>query len=240
MRYRVFVSAMAVSALLGAGAWASEKTVMVGGAAMFPSKDIIDNAMNSSDHTTLVAAVKAAGLVETLKGRGPFTVFAPTNAAFAKLCGKAAADLTGAPWAALWLTDAPPGDESSLTRLPQGKTRETIELARDGYWFRLLSLPILLIHPVDVGLEFFFPSTRESVLVWIAVQYTILVLPYIVVGLLSHKYRLITYLPIVIALSAVDFFVSLKALVSVMRRLYRPGAGEFSSSVWVSPERRPM
>lgn len=64
---------------------AQEKTVMVGGAAMFPSKDIIDNAVNSKDHTTLVAAVKAAGLVDTLKGAGPFTVFAPTNAAFAGL-----------------------------------------------------------------------------------------------------------------------------------------------------------
>lgn len=58
---------------------------MVGGAAMFKTKDIIDNAVNSKDHTTLVAAVKAAGLVETLKGAGPFTVFAPTNAAFEKL-----------------------------------------------------------------------------------------------------------------------------------------------------------
>ena len=62
-----------------------EKTVMVGGAAMYPSKNIIDNAVNSKDHTTLVAAVKAAGLVETLQGTGPFTVFAPTNAAFNKL-----------------------------------------------------------------------------------------------------------------------------------------------------------
>lgn len=58
------------------------KTVMVGGAAMYPSKDIVSNAVNSADHTTLVAAVKAAGLVETLQGIGPFTVFAPTNAAF--------------------------------------------------------------------------------------------------------------------------------------------------------------
>lgn len=58
---------------------------MVGGAAMYPTKDIVDNAVNSKDHTTLVAAVKAAGLVDTLKGAGPFTVFAPTNAAFAKL-----------------------------------------------------------------------------------------------------------------------------------------------------------
>ena len=60
-------------------------SVMVGGAAMLPTRDIIDNAVNSKDHTTLVAAVKAAGLVDTLKGAGPFTVFAPTNAAFAKL-----------------------------------------------------------------------------------------------------------------------------------------------------------
>ncbi len=58
---------------------------MVGGAAMYPTKNIIENAVNSKDHTTLVAAVKAAGLVETLSGPGPFTVFAPTNAAFARL-----------------------------------------------------------------------------------------------------------------------------------------------------------
>ena len=64
---------------------AQEKTVMVGGAAMYPSKNIIENAVNSKDHTTLVAAVKAAGLVETLEGAGPFTVFAPTNEAFNKL-----------------------------------------------------------------------------------------------------------------------------------------------------------
>ncbi len=62
-----------------------EKTVMVGGAAMYPSKNIVENAVNSKDHTTLVAAVTAAGLVETLQGDGPFTVFAPTNAAFGNL-----------------------------------------------------------------------------------------------------------------------------------------------------------
>jgi uncharacterized surface protein with fasciclin (FAS1) repeats len=62
-----------------------EKTVMVGGAPMFPSKNIVQNAVNSKDHTTLVAAVKAAGLVDTLQSAGPFTVFAPVNAAFAKL-----------------------------------------------------------------------------------------------------------------------------------------------------------
>lgn len=63
----------------------TEKTVMVGGAEMYPTKNIVENAVNSKDHTTLVAAVKAAGLVETLQSEGPFTVFAPTNAAFAKL-----------------------------------------------------------------------------------------------------------------------------------------------------------
>src|SRR5580700_8567805 len=63
----------------------AEKTVNVGGAPMYPSKNIIQNAVNSKDHTTLVAAVKAAGLVDTLSGPGPFTVFAPTNTAFAKL-----------------------------------------------------------------------------------------------------------------------------------------------------------
>ncbi len=62
-----------------------EKTVMVGGAAMYPSKNIVENAVNSKDHTTLVAAVKAADLVETLQSAGPFTVFAPTNEAFDKL-----------------------------------------------------------------------------------------------------------------------------------------------------------
>lgn len=66
-------------------ALAQENTVMVGGAAMYPSKNIVQNAINSKDHTTLVAAVKAAGLVETLQSDGPFTVFAPTNKAFEKL-----------------------------------------------------------------------------------------------------------------------------------------------------------
>ncbi len=63
----------------------AQKNPMVGGAAMYANKDIVDNAVNSKDHTTLVAAVKAAGLVETLKSAGPFTVFAPTNEAFDKL-----------------------------------------------------------------------------------------------------------------------------------------------------------
>jgi uncharacterized surface protein with fasciclin (FAS1) repeats len=66
-------------------AFAAEMTVEVGGAPMYPSKNIVENAVNSKDHTTLVAAVKAAGLVETLQSKGPFTVFAPVNAAFEKL-----------------------------------------------------------------------------------------------------------------------------------------------------------
>jgi uncharacterized surface protein with fasciclin (FAS1) repeats len=70
--------------VLGATSYA-QKAVTVGGAPMYPTKNIIENAVNSKDHTTLVAAVKAAGLVETLQGKGPFTVFAPTNAAFNKL-----------------------------------------------------------------------------------------------------------------------------------------------------------
>ncbi len=70
---------------IAASAQMNSENPMVGGAAMFKTKDIIDNAVNSANHTTLVAAVKAAGLVETLKGKGPFTVFAPVNSAFAAL-----------------------------------------------------------------------------------------------------------------------------------------------------------
>ncbi|HEY6256089.1 MAG TPA: fasciclin domain-containing protein, partial [Xanthobacteraceae bacterium] len=79
-------AAIALGALAASPTFAeNEKTVTVGGAPMYPSKNIIQNAVNSKDHTTLVAAVKAAGLVDTLSGAGPFTVFAPTNEAFAKL-----------------------------------------------------------------------------------------------------------------------------------------------------------
>jgi len=80
--FRAGLAALAISAL---AVPAVAKNPMVGGAAMYPTKDIVDNAVNSKDHTTLVAAVQAAGLVETLKSPGPFTVFAPTNAAFSKL-----------------------------------------------------------------------------------------------------------------------------------------------------------
>jgi uncharacterized surface protein with fasciclin (FAS1) repeats len=86
-RNAVFAASMAFAALGGtmlSPAFA-EMTVEVGGAPMYPSKNIIENAVNSKDHTTLVAAVKAAGLVETLQGDGPFTVFAPVNKAFEKL-----------------------------------------------------------------------------------------------------------------------------------------------------------
>ena len=88
MKLRTLSIALAASLALSTGAIAGMMThhdPMVGGAAMSASKDIVDNAVNSKDHTTLVAAVKAAGLVDTLKSAGPFTVFAPTNEAFAAL-----------------------------------------------------------------------------------------------------------------------------------------------------------
>ena len=81
----VAAAGLAFAALTTVATFAKDATVMVGGAPMYPSKNIIQNAVNSKDHTTLVAAVKAAGLVDTLEGKGPFTVFAPTNDAFAKL-----------------------------------------------------------------------------------------------------------------------------------------------------------
>ena len=85
LRFNARLATIALTAAMAAAAMPTMAQVMVGGAPMLASKDIIDNAVNSKDHTTLVAAVKAAGLVETLKGPGPFTVFAPTNAAFAAL-----------------------------------------------------------------------------------------------------------------------------------------------------------
>lgn len=89
-RFAKIVRAAAIAAIALGGATVTTtpvfaKTMMVGGAPMYPNKNIVENAVNSKDHTTLVAAVKAAGLVDTLNGPGPFTVFAPTNAAFAKL-----------------------------------------------------------------------------------------------------------------------------------------------------------
>lgn len=87
MKKNLVVLLIAITCLAVAPSTTSAKDTnpMVGGAAMYRSKDIVDNAVNSADHTTLVAAVKAAGLVPTLKGKGPFTVFAPTNEAFSKL-----------------------------------------------------------------------------------------------------------------------------------------------------------
>jgi uncharacterized surface protein with fasciclin (FAS1) repeats len=82
---RIILSAIVVVAMALTTQVYAQKNPMVGGAAMYPTKNIVENAVNSKDHTTLVAAVKAAGLVETLKSTGPFTVFAPTNAAFDKL-----------------------------------------------------------------------------------------------------------------------------------------------------------
>jgi uncharacterized surface protein with fasciclin (FAS1) repeats len=77
--------ALAISLFTGLAAFSASADTMVGGAAMYPQKNIVQNAVNSKDHTTLVAAVKAAGLVDTLQGKGPFTVFAPVNAAFEAL-----------------------------------------------------------------------------------------------------------------------------------------------------------
>jgi uncharacterized surface protein with fasciclin (FAS1) repeats len=82
---KLSIGLFTVAALATVNVNAQDKDPMVGGAAMYPTQNIIQNAVNSKDHTTLVAAVKAAGLVETLEGTGPFTVFAPTNEAFAKL-----------------------------------------------------------------------------------------------------------------------------------------------------------
>jgi uncharacterized surface protein with fasciclin (FAS1) repeats len=85
MNKKIAVLFLTLVAMAATSALAGSKNPVVGGKEMYPTKDIIDNAVNSADHTTLVAAVKAAGLVDTLKGAGPFTVFAPTNEAFAKL-----------------------------------------------------------------------------------------------------------------------------------------------------------
>src|SRR5215207_9376387 len=79
------LKSLVILALAAASVAIAAKNPMVGGNDMFPSKNIVQNAMNSADHTTLVAAVKAAGLVDTLQSAGPFTVFAPTNKAFGKL-----------------------------------------------------------------------------------------------------------------------------------------------------------
>jgi uncharacterized surface protein with fasciclin (FAS1) repeats len=84
MKHKI-LAVVAVMGLAVASAMAGMKNPVVGGQEMYPTKNIIENAVNSADHTTLVAAVKAAGLVETLEGPGPFTVFAPTNEAFGKL-----------------------------------------------------------------------------------------------------------------------------------------------------------
>src|ERR1700690_1884329 len=84
MKKTIFATILMLG-LTVSSALAGPKNPVVGGKEMYPTKDIVDNAVNSADHTTLVAAVKAAGLVDTLKGPGPFTVFAPTNEAFAKL-----------------------------------------------------------------------------------------------------------------------------------------------------------
>ena len=91
---KIFAVGLCAVALF-AGSVSAQKPVTVGGAPMYPNKNIIENAVNSKDHTTLVAAVKAAGLVETLQGAGPFTVFAPVNDAFAAMLGCDKSELVG-------------------------------------------------------------------------------------------------------------------------------------------------
>jgi len=85
MKKNIALVVFGIIALSATAVFGADKNPMVGGQEMYPTKNIVQNAVNSADHTTLVAAVKAAGLVETLEGPGPFTVFAPTNEAFAKL-----------------------------------------------------------------------------------------------------------------------------------------------------------
>src|SRR5215468_4902435 len=117
---------LAVAAVTYAG-----KNPIVGGKEMFPNKNIVENAVNSADHTTLVAAVKAAGLVETLQGPGPFTVFAPTNAAFAKL---------------------PPGTVESLVK-PENKAKLTKILTCHVVAAKAMSMAIAKMISDDKGMH---------------------------------------------------------------------------------------
>ena len=96
MKLRLTALMLAATTTLAFAASDGSENPMVGGAPMFSDKNIVENAVNSADHTTLVAAVQAAGLVETLQGAGPFTVFAPTNAAFGKLPAGIAPEYPGA------------------------------------------------------------------------------------------------------------------------------------------------
>ncbi len=132
---RLAVATSLVSITVATGALAQTsmttgKTVMVGGAPMYTSKTIVENAANSKDHTTLVAAVKAAGLVDTLNGPGPFTVFAPTNAAFAKLPAGTVATLlkpeNKAKLVAVLTYHVVPG-RLSAADLKDGKTLTTVQ-----------------------------------------------------------------------------------------------------------------
>ena len=133
----LLAGAVAVSAL--AGAAYAQNNPMVGGAPMYANKNIVENAVNSKDHTTLVAAVKAAGLVETLSGKGPFTVFAPTNAAFAALPAGTVDTLlkpeNKAALAGVLTYHVVPGkiDAAALTKqITEGKGTATLKTAAGG------------------------------------------------------------------------------------------------------------
>ncbi|MCE7961441.1 MAG: fasciclin domain-containing protein [Acidobacteria bacterium ACB1] len=117
---RTVIGIVAISIAMVLGVSAQEMNPMVGGAAMFKTKNIVENAVNSKDHTTLVAAVKAAGLVDTLMGAGPFTVFAPTNAAFDML---PAGNVVAGNWdsKAIAKTIKKGGGKAELTTVSGGK-----------------------------------------------------------------------------------------------------------------------
>lgn len=106
-----------------------------------------------------------------------------------------------------------------------------------GFWFRILSLPLLFLHPVDLDFEFLFPSTRRAVLVHALFQYSLLLAPYLVVGVLSRRFQILLFWPTLLLLAILDFLISLRAMASVARRLYRPGARSPGGAAWVSPTR---
>ena len=135
----------------------NEKTVTVGGAPMYPSKNIVENAVNSKDHTTLVAAVKAAGLVDTLAGKGPFTVFAPTNEAFGKLPAGTVDTLVK------------PENKKTLTKIltyhvVPGRLDAQEHLARDHERAQIERTALLVRNPVGIRLHQRFERFDEQVL----------------------------------------------------------------------------
>jgi uncharacterized surface protein with fasciclin (FAS1) repeats len=155
MKKSLAVMLVAGAALSSAVGLAS---VQVGGQAMLPVKDIVDNAVNSADHTTLVAAVKAAGLVETLKSKGPFTVFAPTNAAFERLPEGTVAKLLepgSKPTLARILTyHVVPGRYTAAElekAIKAGKGKATLKTAGGGMLWAMMNGPRNIVIQDELG-----------------------------------------------------------------------------------------